>query len=594
MLKRIRIPAVFHRALTAVLLLIGNLGEAAAKGPNGSRLAAIDPSAVKVGGEIGRRIEVTIKNNLLALDVEKDFLRPFREKKGVANSAHHDRYVGLGKLIDATVHFSCSRNEQWHINQDGTGNVGESCATAYLIRLLHTMLCIDGTSNHGDVLERAIYNALFAAQLPEGRRLRYFTPLEGQRPIFGPDTYCCPNNFRRIMAELPTMIYYRLADGGLTINLYTASSAAVRFDNDLKLDVRQETDYPNSGKVVVHLTPSRPARFPVRLRIPAWCRNAKVAVTAEPVGRSIPGGAFYKIERTWKAGDTISLDLPMTWRLIRGRKLQQGRVAVMRGPLLFCLNPSRVANVTNMESSAAVPLATLRARLRKVSAALALLQGDPVDLADIAAGGNGFGSAEPLHGIDPRNGKHVSGNADYLAVEANRFVRCESPYVDGVLLPDGEDGRKAVKITSTGIVVAGLPDTCARTWDYFKNGPVLYQGSCTVGEIDFSGADHSMLSIHSNKVIPGCGRHGSCRRVVMPRRRIPTRRAYHRVTKPGTVAYRVCRSRWHGSALSCVRGGRGEGRRTNPTTIGRVNATRPAQDGLKESPWRETGNASAD
>ena len=36
------------------------------------------------------------------------------------------------------------------------------------------------------------------------------------RIYFDKDSYCCPGNWRRIVAELPAMIYYRSADGGTT------------------------------------------------------------------------------------------------------------------------------------------------------------------------------------------------------------------------------------------------------------------------------------------------------------------------------------------------------------------------------------------
>ena len=60
-----------------------------------------------------------------------------------------------------------------------------------------------------------------------------------------------------------------------------------------------------------------------------------------PVDEAVAPGRFAAITRTWKAGDTVSLDLPMRWRLVKGRQRQAGRVAVMRGPLLFCLNPAQ-------------------------------------------------------------------------------------------------------------------------------------------------------------------------------------------------------------------------------------------------------------
>ena len=74
-------------------------GEARQAGPT-SGMIPLDIRHVKVGGEIGRRIDMTVNANLLALAVDEAFLQPF-----------HDRdlprgYIGLGKLIDATVRFA--------------------------------------------------------------------------------------------------------------------------------------------------------------------------------------------------------------------------------------------------------------------------------------------------------------------------------------------------------------------------------------------------------------------------------------------------------------------------------------------------------
>lgn len=230
---------------------------------------------------------------------------------------------------------TCSLHEKLHDSQEGRGNHAETCATAYMIRLMHRMICLEGGSCHGDIMERAIYNALFAAQSPDGRRLRYFTPFEGSRDYFDGDTYCCPNNFRRIVSELPQMVYYRF-DGGLAVNLYTTSKATVQVGDGLVAAVKQETDYPNSGRVAIELCLPEPARFEVRLRIPAWCRGAAVTVDGEPINSAIKPGRFLAIERDWQRETMIELDLPMSWRLIRGRRLQAGRVAVMRGPVVFC------------------------------------------------------------------------------------------------------------------------------------------------------------------------------------------------------------------------------------------------------------------
>jgi hypothetical protein len=59
------------------------------------------------------------------------------------------------------------------------------------------------------------------------------------------------------------------------------------------------------------------------------------------VDEAVPGGRLAAVERTWREGDEVVLQMPMRWRLVRGRKRQAGRVAVMRGPAVFCLNPSQ-------------------------------------------------------------------------------------------------------------------------------------------------------------------------------------------------------------------------------------------------------------
>lgn len=234
---------------------------------------------------------------------------------------------------------SCSQTECWHSDQRGDGDLGETCATAYFIRLLSKLLQLEGDGPYGDLMERAIYNALFAAQSPDGRRLRYYVPFEGPRVYWDLDTYCCPGNFRRIMSELPEMVFYR-QESGVVVNLYTPSRLTTELQPGLPLTIEQETDYPNSGEVTLRVSPASPTRFEVNLRIPAWCKQVAAAVNGDPV--SIPERThFLRLQREWKTGDTIELSLDMPWRLIRGLGLQEGKAAVMRGPMLFCLNPQR-------------------------------------------------------------------------------------------------------------------------------------------------------------------------------------------------------------------------------------------------------------
>lgn len=500
---------------------------------NSEVFQSLDFRNVRVGGEIGRRIDITVHNNLLKLDVDKDFLLPFQQKKHEGKG--YSDYVGLGKLIDATVRFAAYTNdgdiialkkhmieelirsqepdgyigimvkearmwglwdihemgylimglssdfhhfkeensliaaqkladymierwstmpanwqkfgaigldsnilalyqetkdkrylnfcieqraladwnlatttgpkptlkghvyadldqclaqielfkyrsdehllasgrraidymcnedgllingaaghwEEWSDAQEGRGFVGETCATAYQIRIFDHFLRMNGNARYGDILERIIYNTLFAVQSPDGRRLHYFTPLEGKRIYFEKDTYCCPNNFRRIMSELPAFIYYQSAKG-VVINLYTPSETLITLNDELSLKIRQETEYPYNGRVLIHLDPSGPAKFPVQLRIPKWCGKASVSVNGEPVNEPILAGTFISIEQVWNPGDRMTLEMAIPFRMVLGRKRQSGRAAVMRGPIVFCLNPAQNEQLQKMDAA---------------------------------------------------------------------------------------------------------------------------------------------------------------------------------------------------------------------------------------------------
>lgn len=230
--------------------------------------------------------------------------------------------------------------ENWNDVQEGRGKTAETCSTAYQIRIFDAFLRMEGNSLYGDILERMIYNTLFAAQSPDGRKLRYFTSLEGNRVYFDKDTYCCPSNFRRIIAELPTFVYYQSA-AGVVVNLYTPSEATITLNDELSLKIRQETEYPTNGRVVIHLDTSKPAKFPLQLRIPRWCDKATVSVNGKSWEKPIVSGEFLALEREWNAGDQVILDMPMSFRFVVGRKRQSGRAAVMRGPIVFCLDPAQ-------------------------------------------------------------------------------------------------------------------------------------------------------------------------------------------------------------------------------------------------------------
>lgn len=261
--------------------------------------------------------------------------RLLRQTAGVVDFlANGDGLVITGAVGD---------HECWHNTQSGTTNLGETCASAYLLRVCDELLKMDGDSWYGDVMERVIYNTLFAAQSPDGQKIRYYTPTEGPRVYFHTDAYCCPNNYRRIIGSLPAYVYYPY-DEGVLVNLYTSSVAELNLPQAGTVTLRQKTTYPEDGEVAFMVEPAREATWTLRLRIPRWCRQATLAVNGQPDERTIRAGHYLDIRRAWQKGDRVTFKMEMPLRLVRGRRSMCGRVAIMRGPLVYCFDPQNPRN----------------------------------------------------------------------------------------------------------------------------------------------------------------------------------------------------------------------------------------------------------
>ena len=195
------------------------------------------------------------------------------------------------------------------------------CASAYLLRLTGALMAQgdEDVARYGDLMERTLYNGFFAAQSEDGLKYRYWSPFNETADWYPRDTYCCPNNFRRMVFEIPDLVYFRAADG-LYVNLYAPS--------ELKADglhVVQRTGYPADGRVAFEFDFARSQR--VRFRIPGWTGSSEGWRQVEfPSGRS-----------------RYELDFEMRPRLIRGVRAQAGNAALMIGPVVYGLrNDSRV------------------------------------------------------------------------------------------------------------------------------------------------------------------------------------------------------------------------------------------------------------
>lgn len=143
--------------------------------------------------------------------------------------------------------------------------------------------------------------------------------------------------------------------------------------------------------------------------------------------------------------------------------------------------------------------AVLSRKLDEADFAIAKLEGESLDLADIVGGGNGLGTGTVGNGIDSRSGKVQTRKFGAIRnAVANRFKPVDFEFIDGVFVPDGEDGKAGVPISSTGLVVNGLPKTSVAVWDMIRNGPVSSTHSTELDGVDFASEGRTMLGLHAN------------------------------------------------------------------------------------------------
>lgn len=221
---------------------------------------------------------------------------------------------------------------------------GESCAAIGNMMWNWRMLAATGDAKFTDVIERALYNGINSGMSLDGTLYCYrnplaFDPSTGDK-IRNPwyDVTCCPPNLERTLGSLPGYCYSTSADG-IYLHLYDNSELDWHLENGVALKVTQKTGYPWDGGVKITVTPAEASEFTFYLRIPGWAGHAQVAVNGKGMGGATPG-QYFPIRRRWAPGDIIQLQVEIVPQLVEANARvadDSGRVAIQRGPLIYCL-----------------------------------------------------------------------------------------------------------------------------------------------------------------------------------------------------------------------------------------------------------------
>lgn len=244
----------------------------------------------------------------------------------------------------------------------------ETCASIGLIFWAHRMFMMDQDAKYIDIMERALYNTVFAAMALDGKKYFYVNPLEVWPEVCHKredhrhvkterqkwyDCACCPPNIARLLTSIGKYVYALDEDKNtLFVNLYM--DGQIKFNlNDEEIVLEQDTVYPWDGSISFTVASNTPVTFSLALRIPDWCKKWSIKINGQEIQEYEKNKGYAMITRVWGQEDKVelTLDMPvMTMRANPEVRADAGKVAIQRGPVVYCAEETdNGPNIANIE-----------------------------------------------------------------------------------------------------------------------------------------------------------------------------------------------------------------------------------------------------
>ncbi len=241
----------------------------------------------------------------------------------------------------------------------------ETCGIVEQMASDELLTQITGDPMWADNCENVAFNTYPAAVMPDFRGLRYLTApnmvvsdsmnhhpgIDNDGPFLVMNPFssrCCQHNHSQGWPYYAEHLWMATPDRGVVAMLYCSSSVTVEVGSGEKVRLSESTHYPFDENI--HIRVETAANFPLYLRVPGWCSGAKVKVNGETMAIEARGDTYIRLEKDWKAGDVVDLDLPMQIRTTLW-SLNQGSISVNYGPLTFALKIKE--NYIKLDSRAA-------------------------------------------------------------------------------------------------------------------------------------------------------------------------------------------------------------------------------------------------
>jgi len=232
----------------------------------------------------------------------------------------------------------------------------ETCGIVEMMHSCEAILKIHGDLRWADRCEDVAFNSFPATTTADFRALRYLTAPnqiisnrtnkhpgisnKGAKYLMNPHAHrCCQLNMGQGWPFYAEHLWMATPDNGLALIFYSDSKVTAKVGDGTEVTITETTHYPFDESVVLSVSLPQPMRFPLYLRMPAWCDKAWLTINGQRVKAQAKAQSYLRIDRQWKDGDVVALTLPMrvsvrTWA-------QSGNsISIDRGPLTYSLRIS--------------------------------------------------------------------------------------------------------------------------------------------------------------------------------------------------------------------------------------------------------------
>ncbi len=227
----------------------------------------------------------------------------------------------------------------------------ETCASIALIMTVNRLTRFVPDGQFGDVVERALYNGILSGVSLDGTKYFYMNPLEvwpercERRADMEIDPQrlgwfgcaCCPPNVLRTLTGLGNYIY-AADENTLLVDQYIASQAKLNLGGQ-DVTVAMRAQFPWNGHVSLNFDMAEKCEFALKLRVPGWAKDFSLKLNGKKIDADVEFG-IVTLNHEFAPGDEIEIDFPMDVRFMNATLHSPnyaGKTAVMRGPLVYCL-----------------------------------------------------------------------------------------------------------------------------------------------------------------------------------------------------------------------------------------------------------------